>query len=304
MAYPNAAELDGVRGRVRAAFPTLFGAVEEVLTFADGALDAWKFRRKPTPYELALLAHLARGTRTTHAVMQLAELLFGSVALMTTRVAFETMVSAYWLSLDPEPRTKQFDRFGALEWAQYGTTLVKLGWLRPDEVPPRWRDPERLKKLAAEFPSVRLGWTQESPPKLIGGIAKTWPPAAATELRNYARVVGTLGSRHAHVGCADTADHVSVEHGRLQVALGPHAKDQHWVSMSLKVAAWSYGQLFDLVAGHFRLTDMEHWRQHFTRLLARWAVVTKAQTQGVKLNDPCPCGYGLKFKECHRDALA
>ena len=53
------------------------------------------------------------GTRTTHAVVQLSELLFGSVALMTTRVAFETMVSAYWLSLDPEARTKQFDRFGA-----------------------------------------------------------------------------------------------------------------------------------------------------------------------------------------------
>src|SRR5438132_566921 len=131
MAYPDAAELNRVRWRVRGSYPALFGAVEGVLRFADGALDAWKFKSKPTPYELALLAHLARGTRTTHAVVQLSELLFGSVALMATRVAFETMVSAYWLSLDPERRTQQFDRFGVLEWADFGVTLSKLGWLHP-----------------------------------------------------------------------------------------------------------------------------------------------------------------------------
>jgi len=304
VAYPDAAELNRVRGRVRAAFPTLFGAAEGVLRFADDALDAWKFRRKPTPYELALLAHLARGTRTTHAVVQLSELLFGSIALMATRVAFETMISAYWLSLDPEARARQFDRFGALEWADFGATLTKLGWLRLDEVPAPFRDPARLQKLRHEFPSVRLGWTQTSPPKLIKGIAKTWPANAAADLRNYARVVGTLGSRHAHVGCADTADHVSVEDGRLHFALGPHDKDQHWVSTALKVAAWSYGQLFDLTGEHFHITDIDNWREHFVRLLARWIRVTKAQARGVRPNDPCPCGYGLKFKACHRDALS
>jgi len=304
MAYPDTAALTRVRGRVRAAYPALFGAVEGVLKFADSALDAWKFRRKPTPYELALLAHLARGTRTTHAVVQLAELLFGSVALTATRVAFETMVSAYWLSLDPDTRTQQFDRFGVLEWAEFGVSLTKLRWLRPDEVPARFRDPARLQKLRDEFPSVRLGWTQVPPPKLIKGIAKTWPKSAAADLRNFARVAGTLGSRHAHVGCADTADHVSVEDGRLRIALGPHKADQYWMSASLKVAAWSYGQLFDLVAEHFHLADIEHWRQHFTRLLARCAVVTKEQARGVKPDDPCPCGYGLKFKRCHRDALS
>ncbi len=117
MAYPDAAELVRVREKVRTDMAAHFAAVEELLRRADAAMDAWHPGRKLDGYELALLGHLARGTRTTHGIVQLAELLFGSLALMATRVAFEIMVSAYWMSLDRQ-RAARFDEYGALECAE------------------------------------------------------------------------------------------------------------------------------------------------------------------------------------------
>jgi hypothetical protein len=69
---------------------------------------------------------------------------------------------------------------------------------------------------------------QEEPKKIIKVIAKDWPGDAAADLRTFAKLVGFLGSRHAHVGAADTLDYLDVAGGKLQAALGPHPKDPHW----------------------------------------------------------------------------
>ena len=138
--------------------------------------------------------------------------------------------------------------------------------------------------------------------RVIEAIAPCWDgEAAERQFRRVAKVLHFFGDRHSHIGAHDTIEHLRVSgEGRLVLHLGPGKK---WVAESLTVAAWVYGQIFDLWAEHYELPALESWRRRWQLLIARCQTLNREAAAGVGRNDPCPCGSGFKYKRCHADLM-
>lgn len=116
MAYPTDEEFEHQRQVIRETFPRLFDAVEGQLRYVDEHLTA-VLAAKPekTKYDLALLAHLARASKTALGVVRECEHGFGELAMSSIRTLGETMVSAYWMSLDSDARADKFEGWAKIE---------------------------------------------------------------------------------------------------------------------------------------------------------------------------------------------
>src|SRR5262249_50684303 len=105
LAIPTREELHRLRGTTRAEHARSFAAVEELLVFVAETLNEWKPGRKLSKYEWALLVHLGCASYTVlHGIIQLCEVLAGDLAATLVRSLYETMLSAYWMSIQPVER--------------------------------------------------------------------------------------------------------------------------------------------------------------------------------------------------------
>jgi len=301
MSYPTEEEIQYQRRVIREAYPRLFDAIEEQLRYVDEHLRTGE-RAYETTYDLVLSGHLARGSKTAMGVITLCEYGYGELAQSALRSLGETMVSAYYMSLDPEPRAERFDAYGRLEAIQSYRFRERMGWQAEVEAPEHLADEDWIAAVEAQFPRRVDGWMQEPMNRVIDAIAPCWQDEAQGEeqFRRVAEILHFFGDRHSHIGTTDTADLLRVEEGRLVLHLGPGKK---WVAQSLTVAAWVYGQIFDLWAEHFQAPDLESWRRRWRLLLARCQTLSPEAVAGLGRNDPCPCRSGFKYKRCHADLM-
>lgn len=298
MGYPTAEEFAYQRKAIRDAYPLLFEAVEEQLRAVDRYLPTAP-PKKATKYGLALNAHLARATKTTMGILVLCEHGFGELAMAALRTLAETMVSAYYMSLDPEARAEKFEAFGKHEAVENHRLFEKLGWGEAvAELAPTFADPAFIEEVKAQFPNPVHGWMQEPMHKVAAAIEISWD--RPEDLRQLLTMLHLLGDRHSHVGMFETAALLRADEDGVALHLGP---GRRWVEETLVFTAWVYGQVFDLWAEYFEVPDLESWRDLWRLLNARIRPLDPKSARGVGRNDPCPCGSGFKFKRCHYDLV-
>ncbi len=301
MAIPTETEFRQHREAIRRAHPTLFDAVEEQLRYVDQILPSTLTEYR-NAYDVAISAHLARASSAALGIIILCENGFGELALAALRPLGETMVSAYFMSLEPEVRAAQFSEFEKFEAIETYQLFKEMGWDVSD-VMPKFRDEAWVQSVRDRFPKPALGWMQLGMDKVIASIESCWKTEQGKkQLFQVARLMKLVGDRQSHVGAIDTASRLSTgDEYQLTLHMGPQRK---WVPMALVLSAWVYGQIFDLWADHFRLPDLESWRRRWNVLIARCARLDKKKVAGVGRNDPCPCGSGFKFKRCHLDVVS
>jgi hypothetical protein len=300
MAFPTEDEFEHQRRVIRARYPQLFEAIETELRYVDEHLEGL-MPKPPSKFDLALAAHLARASKTTLGIFRLCEHGFGELAMGALRNLGETMVSAYWMSLDKDARADQFEKWAELEAIETKAFVEKMGW--KVEIPANLHDEKWVAEVEAQFPRRIYGWMQERMDRIVRDVRTCWPEGAAEkEFDPIMELLRAFGDQHSHVGTGDTVRYLQVaDERRLAVHLGP---GKRWVPQALFPTAWVYGQVFDLVAETWGLEDLENWRAKFTLLLARTFPLKAEAARGVGRNDPCPCGSGLKFKRCHIDLVA
>lgn len=298
MGYPTEEEFAYQRRAIRGAFPVLFAAVEQQLRAVDEYISTIP-RKRATKYDLALNAHLARATKTTMGIVALCEHGYGELAMSALRSLGETMVSAYYMSLDPEARADRFEAFAKHEAIENQKLFERLGWGDAvAQVAPTFADPEFIKAVREQFPNPALGWMQVPMKDVIAAIEVRWEQPQ--ELRQLADMLHLLGDRHSHVGTFDTVALLRADQGQLALHYGPERK---WVQEALLFTARIYGQVFDLWAEHFQMPDLESWRRRWRLLNARTRTLDPEKVRGIGRNDPCPCGSGFKYKRCHGDLV-
>jgi hypothetical protein len=296
--YPTAQEFEAQRRVIRERYGTLFSALEEQLRYVGEDLP----RRLPDPmieFDLALIAHLARASKTALGIVVASENGFGEMAMMGLRLLGETMVSAYWMSLDPEARADQFIEFTKLEQlAVAHFARDTMGWEDPElELPAELQDEERAAAVRRRFPNEVQGWFQVGMNVVIRDIEPCWgEPASRQEFMQVAKILHYFGDRHSHLGAYDTLSHLDAPEGALRIRLGA---GNEWIPQALVTAAWVYGQVFDLAAEPFQSPDLESWRRRWQLLLSRCRPLSEERRRNVGRNDPCPCGSGFKYKRCH-----
>jgi hypothetical protein len=169
-------------------------------------------------------------------------------------------------------------------------------------VPAKLRDPQWVLEVRGRFPNPAHGWFQLPMKRVVREIEPCWGDENGRhQFRLYMGIVHLFGDRHSHVSSYDTGQYLAAEdEGALTIQLGP---TKRWVPQALVVAAWLYGQIFDLAAEHFEIADLEDWRKRWQRLMARCRPIDREAVRDVGRNDPCPCGSGLKFKQCHLELV-
>jgi hypothetical protein len=93
----------------------------------------------------------------------------------------------------------------------------------------------------------------------------------------------------------------SVEHkgDHLSFTYGPNG---FYVEQALFAGSWSLRQLVTLVLQRFNppgMTSAQFKMKAYAPACARFFTLSDDETQKIGRNDPCPCGSGLKFKQCH-----
>src|SRR5438132_8702420 len=119
---------------MRRRFRNLFDALEDLIAFVAAMLKAWK--QPPgglSPYQTAVVLHVARAHNAAAGVVILAERGFGELAMAVCRLLAEAMVSAHWMSLEAGSRSEQFREFQKLERLELGELLEELGELKDEE---------------------------------------------------------------------------------------------------------------------------------------------------------------------------
>lgn len=300
MALPTEDEARHRRETIRRRYPQLFKAVEEQLRYVDDELPSIGHGHRNL-YDYALTAHLARASSTALGIVLLCENCFGELAVTALRPLGETMVSAYYMSLDPDKRAAVFREFANFEAVDTYKLFTKIGW-DVAEALPKFRDDEWVGSVRKQFPKPS-GWMQVGMDKVVESIECCWrTEKGRQQLLEVANLIKLIGDRHSHVGSIDTVTKLSTgTEGQLNVNLGPSGKE--WVPMVLTLSAWVYGQIFDLWAEHFELPDLDSWRGRWQLLLARCQTVSRDVARGTGRNDPCPCGSGFKFKRCHLEIV-
>jgi hypothetical protein len=303
--FPTAEDFEHQRRVIRETYPRLFDAVEDQLGYVGEHIGDLRPSTEPlNRYDLALRALLARATKSALGIVRACEHGFGEMAMSSLRTLGETMVSAYWMSLDPEARAEQFEAYARLEALETLELVDELGWGGDVDIGEELRDPEWITAVRARFPNRVQGWMQRPMNAVVQAIEPSWGEEGSPgrrEFRNVVKILHLFGDRHSHVGAFDTIRLLrSDEDGQLAIQLGP---GKRWVPQALVVCAWVYGQVFDLAAEHYELAELESWRRRWQLLLARCLSLDPAQTQGVGRNDPCPCGSGFKFKRCHLEVV-
>jgi Family of unknown function (DUF5677) len=127
--YPTDEETQHQRGVIRETYPQLFQAMEEQLRYVDEHLPTIP-RKHGTKYDLALSAHLARASKSAMGILTLCEDGYGELAQAALRSLGEAMVSAYYMSLDPEVRAEQFEAYAKLEAIESYRFAERMGWER------------------------------------------------------------------------------------------------------------------------------------------------------------------------------
>ena len=301
MPLPTEKEQQFQRDAIRQAYPQLFEAVEEQLRYVDQKLRSLQTSHEHL-YDFALSAHLARASKTTLGIVLLCENGFGELAIASLRPLGETMVSAYFMSLDPDVRAAQFDEYAKWEAIEVFRLAERMGWREVvASAPSEFHDSDWIRSVEQQFPARVQGWMQVGMDKAIAAIEECWKTdKGKRQLRETADLLHISGDRHSHVGAIDTVRKLSSTDGQLTLRLGP---GREWVSTALLLAAWVYGQVFDLWAEHFELPDIESWRRRWDLLLARCRPLGRDVVGKVGRNDPCPCGSRYKFKRCHLDIV-
>jgi hypothetical protein len=301
MSYPSEAQTQYPRRVLREAYPVLFDAIEGQLRYVDEHLNTGA-RGVETKYDLALAGHLARASKSAMGIINACEYGYGEIGQGALRGLGETMVSAYYMSLDPEARAERFESYAKLEAIHAYRFLERMGWEREAQTPEHFRDEKWIAEVEAQFPRRVDGSFQEPMNRVVAAVAPCWRNEAAgeEEFRRVAEILHFFGDRHSHIGTTDTVNLLRVENGQLVMHLGPGKK---WVPQTLVVTAWVYGQMFDLWAEHFELPDMDSWRRRWRLLVRRCQILSPEAVQGVGRNDPCPCGSGFKYKRCHLDVM-
>ena len=286
----------GYRLMMRRRFRNLFDALEDLIAFVASMLKAWKQPPGRLPlYQTALVLQVARAHNAAAGVVILAERGFGELAMSICRLLGEAMVSAHWMSLQPDARAAQFRRFGELERLELGDLLKELGQLKDDEMPVWYKDPINVAKLKGEFPD-KSGWMQRPMGKVIKDVARLWQTAEARrDFLDTMKILHLTGDRHSHIGASDTVQF----HGDHGVALGPTESAPTWGAQALKQATWCYLELVDLAVKELKLLDVAVWSDVLHRTMARISWLRRAQVEGLKPDSPCPCNSTLLYGQCH-----
>lgn len=298
LVVPTTNEFETLRRDVRRTERCAFAAVEEQVQFVVDALNEWRPRRKLSKYDWALLLHLGRATYTVmHGIVPVCEAMGGDLAMMLVRSLYETMISAYWMSIDRDARADAFDRFATIETRDLHLLLVDLGVIETREL--HRMEPAQEVALRAEFPKTALGWTKQKLWALERDVKAMWPASSREEFRLYAKAAREIGNRHTHISPGETLARLVAAKGRGEVTIGPTRRAQESVRIALKIAGWCYGQLVDLVVEHTKLADLGRARAYFRRAMLRTRALTQDELRGVRARDRCPCGSRWKFGRCH-----
>lgn len=237
MPFPTPEEFEHQRQVIRDAYPQLFEAAEGQLKYVADHIGEMQTPDEWTRYDLALKALLARATKTALGIVRECEHGFGELAMSSLRTLGETVVSAYYMSLEPAVRSEAFDEYAKLETLDTLNLLDELGWAdQPGvEVSAELRDEAWQAQVRDRFRRPAQGWFQRPMREVVGEIEQCWQDEAGRrEFRQYMRILHLYGDRHSHVGSFDTAQYLRAADGELTIRFGP---TKRWVPQALVMAA-------------------------------------------------------------------
>jgi hypothetical protein len=241
------------------------------------------------------LAILGRSLEIYDAVLALVRAGRSLSALMLDRALFEDMVAAFWISL-PDNRESGVQRIRDQE---DHIVLLSNDVIRkyphrvligPEENADLEAKRKQFEKLFGE--NGERTWFG-SIYKAIGEIAPIWERLGGEEetLRVYYAIVHAHINRHVH----NTVSSIKRSFDRYDQ---PRKVDDFEVGIALRSAFFCLEGLAHLV-----FDEMGTDRTELTALEAEsHSVFTDLDPKNlakVGRNDPCPCGSGKKFKQCH-----
>ena len=133
------------------------------------------------------------------------------------------MVSAYFMSLDPDVRAAQFDEYAKCEAIEVFRLAERMGWREVvANAPSEFHDSDWIRSVEQQFPARVQEWMQVGMDKAIAAIEECWKTdKGKRQLRETADLLHISGDRHSHVGAIDTVRKLSSTDGQLTLRLGP-----------------------------------------------------------------------------------
>jgi hypothetical protein len=303
---------ENARGVIASEHKRELAACDEILNETFSRVDPWSGRdlkvNRPThrSADEIVVLELSRGLRSYQASVDLSRRGYGDQAAMVNRSLFEGMAIAHWVHVNEVAAERKFRRAALLNDHLWIERLENTGWFEDAEIPVTAQElsDEEVESLKKEFGDYaqRLWTGHKSLRELIPDIEDQWKnETARRELINYLRVAHHDNNQilHSTVSALSRA----VSHNRpdeIGFWTGP---SMHHIQQSLYGAYWNFTNLASLIFDRFDLADRAGWDEVVQRCQFDFHRFTKADVKDVKRNDPCPCGSGKKFKNCHEDQV-
>jgi hypothetical protein len=252
------------------------------------------------PEDALLAALLARSAKTFWGVIELARVGFGEQGMMLNRSLFEDMVDAYWITLDPElSKSRYVDHHDHVQMVMFEALAKHPTLYDPADIPSS--DPERRTELDGLFGRYgHRSWTGIPLHTRIEMVEHLWTDEHEREhLRFFGRIVQRMNNQQLHTS-ADALNRTVRTRSSAEVAfqLGP---SDAFVEQALFGAFWTFWYILRLTLEHFDFDPSfrERLDAHFNDGTATFRALADEELRGVGCNDPCPCGSGKKYEDCH-----
>jgi hypothetical protein len=307
-AIPPGSDED-IREKLERDFDLELQAVRNLDALSDRLIARWAEQAgNRNAADRILTLSIARGTTTFKACQRLVLGGFGREAMMLNRSMFEGMAVAHWVAANPELAAPRFDEANEFE-------IFLLRKRIANEAPdlPQPKGPGELTDEEADAAAKKFGrnnerlWTgHRNIWELVDDIEDQWEESGKTALRVYLRDEHQRNTKQMHASAsalADlTLDSLTPRGDRtgMTVRLGPGPEE---LDGALLGAFFIQANLLSLLVSHYELgADAEAQVELITtENQFAFAVIDPDATKNTGRNDPCPCGSGKKFKNCHWD---
>lgn len=257
--------------------------------------DTWRGRAlKDTLADRLVAAESARGLKTYRASLDAALGGFGPQAAMLDRTLFEGMATACWTVANQDlaaERFRQHLRHNKALWSK--RFLAREMIKQPFPELPGEDEMRKLDKLFGRW-GDKL-WCGLAMHELIASIEDQWEDPA--ELRSFFAIAHAANNETQHTTARSlTTPVIADSETNFEVDAGPSLQ---YVEPALYGALWPYGHLLRVTADYFEIDGREQIGPVFKRCKAVFEPIDADVAKNTGRNDPCPCGSGQKFKNCH-----
>jgi hypothetical protein len=268
-----------------------FSACEDLLDEGAQLVD----ETGRTPIGGAKLILAVQATRATHSfesVIALCRMGRGAQAAMLNRSLLEDVLDVHWVAAHRHEAPALADQHERA--IQLGERAMFQRFGRQDVKPLDPSEVADLQRLGREYDGFRRSWTLASEASRVELIKKRWnDPLADGFIDQTYEVIQRQNNTLLHA--SPTALGIAMSPGRR----GPNrvGPDQWW-RQALAHGVLAYFFICRVISDEFELTR-EAAAEAYFRASCYTKELSAAQTARLRASDPCPCGSGRHYGECH-----